>query len=201
MIELTFYFFGALLLLSGILVVSLKEPVHAVLFLIFAFFNAAALFILIGAEYIAMTLIIVYAGAVAILFLFAVMMVDSNSSNAKRKFISVLPLTIILCSIIFFEIDWAMRRSAEHLFPAKNDVTGADLPNTESIGSILYTDYFLQFQLAGLILLVAMVGAILLTLRPAEFVRRQNIYKQVSRNKQEAIVIVNPEFGQGVEIK
>ncbi|WHQ46625.1 MAG: NADH-quinone oxidoreductase subunit J [Candidatus Midichloria sp.] len=201
MIELTFYFFGALLLLSGILVVSLKEPVHAVLFLIFAFFNAAALFILIGAEYIAMTLIIVYAGAVAILFLFAVMMVDSNSSNAKRKFISVLPLTIILCSIIFFEIDWAMRRSAEHLFPAKNDVTGADLPNTESIWSILYTDYFLQFQLAGLILLVAMVGAILLTLRPAEFVRRQNIYKQVSRNKQEAIVIVNPEFGQGVEIK
>ncbi|AEI88436.1 MAG: NADH-quinone oxidoreductase subunit J [Candidatus Midichloria mitochondrii] len=201
MIELTFYFFSALLLLSGILVVSLRKPVHAVLLLIFAFFNAAALFILIGAEYIAMTIVIVYVGAVAVLFLFSVMMIDNNNTNAKRKFISVLPLAIILCGIIFFEMDWAMRRSPEYLLPAEKDATASTLPNTESIGSVLYTDYFLQFQLAGLILLVAMVGAILLTLRHVKFVKRQNIYKQISRNRQEAVAIVNPEFGRGVEVK
>lgn len=201
MIELTFYFFSALLIFSGIYIISIKSAVHAVLMLIFAFFNAAALLIMIGVEYIAMTLIIIYVGAVAVLFLFVVMMIDSKNESIKRKFISALPLAIILCGVIFFEMDWAMRKSVEYLFQAEPNLNAITMPNTQALGSVLYTDYFLQFQLAGLILLVAMIGAILLTLRHNKFVKHQNIVKQIARSKKNTLTIINAEFGQGVQIK
>lgn len=201
MIELTFYFFSALLLFAGICVISMKKPVHAVLMLIFAFFNAAALFILIGVEYIAMTLIIVYVGAVAVLFLFVVMMIENKNEPTKSRLVSALPLAIILCGIIFFEMDWAMRKSSEYLFQAEQNTNTISISNAQAIGTILYTDYFIQFQLAGLILLVAMISSILLTLRHNKFVKRQKVATQVTRSKKDTLALVNAEFGQGVEIK
>ena len=201
MIELTFYVFSILLLLSGVLVISSRNSVHAVLFLIFAFFNAAALFILIGAEYIAMTLIIVYVGAVMVLFLFAVMMVDNNKIKTKRRFISILPLSFILCGVIFFEIDWALRQSSEYLVKNIQNSTNLTLHNAQLIGKVMFTDYFLQFQLVGLILLVAMIGSILLTLRHSKVIKRQNIYMQINRSRETAISMAKPEFNKGVELK
>jgi NADH-quinone oxidoreductase subunit J len=197
MIEFVFYIIAALLLLSGLLVISSKNPIHAVLYLIFAFFNAAGIFIIIGAEYIAMTLIIVYVGAVAVLFLFSVMMLDQRQLQKTKK-IAILPISLILCAIIFLQLYWSISQSIEYL---PDPVAFESEDNTRSIGMLLYTDYFLHLQLVGLLLLVAIIGAILLTLRKAPSNGKvQNIFNQISRTKKDSLIITNPEFKKGIEL-
>jgi len=197
MIEFVFYIIAALLLLSGLLVISSKNPIHAVLYLIFAFFNAAGIFIIIGAEYIAMTLIIVYVGAVAVLFLFSIMMIDQRQSQKTKK-IAILPISLILCAIIFLQLYWSISQSLEYL---PDPLAFESEDNTRSIGMLLYTDYFLHLQLVGLLLLVAIIGAILLTLRKAPSNGKgQNIFNQISRTKKDSLIITNPEFKKGIEL-
>jgi NADH-quinone oxidoreductase subunit J len=200
MIDLIFYSFAFFTVLSGLMVITLKNPVHAVLFLIFAFFNAAGLFILIGAEFIAMTLIIVYVGAVAVLFLFVVMMLNIDITEVRQGFLKYLPLGLGLGFLIFIQITYALQLSKEALpelvAPSKNQY----LTNTEALGHIIYTKYFLIFQGAGIVLLIAMVGAIVLTLTHSTNVRRQSIHQQVSRTREQSVMLVDVKSGEGVNI-
>lgn len=194
-----FYIFSALLILSAFMVISLRNTVHSVLFLIFAFFNAAGLFILLGAEFIAMTLVIVYVGAVAVLFLFVVMMLNINISQVKQGFTKNLPLGITL-SLILAGLFFLAITNSVAMLPSPAGELNAPITNTEMIGLVLYTNYFYVFQVAGIILLVAMVGAIVLTLTHAKNVKRQDIMKQVMRTKEESIELVDVEVGKGVKI-
>ena len=194
-----FYIFSALLVLSALMVISLRNTVHSVLFLIFAFFNAAGLFILLGAEFIAMTLVIVYVGAVAVLFLFVVMMLNINISQVKQGFTKNLPLGITL-SLILAGLFFLAITNSVAMLPSPAGELNAPITNTEMIGLVLYTNYFYVFQVAGIILLVAMVGAIVLTLTHAKNVKRQDIMKQVMRTKEESIELVDVEVGKGVKI-
>lgn len=199
--SIVFYAFSALVIFSAIMVVSSRNPVYSVLFLIYAFFNAAALFVLLGAEYIAMTLIIVYVGAVAVLFLFVVMMLNIKFEKMNAGFIRYLPSGILIALLLFVEIGTLIYVSL--LTPSKRVAPTQPIPdaevmtNTEAIGNVLYTDYVYLFQLAGLILLVAMIGAIVLTLRRRPGVRRQNISKQVARKRSDAVTLVDVPPGQG----
>jgi len=195
-----FYVFAALAVASGVLVVSSRNPVHSVLFLIAAFFNAAGLFVLIGAEFLAMILVIVYVGAVAVLFLFVVMMLDINFVALREGFLRYLPIGALIGLILLAELvlvfgAWAVAPSAPQLAIAP---VRPDLTNTEALGRVLYTDYFYLFQTAGLILLVAMIGAIVLTLRQREGVRRQRISAQVSRRPADTIEVKNLPTGSGI---
>jgi NADH-quinone oxidoreductase subunit J len=199
MIDYIFYLFSFLMVFAGLMVITLKNPVHAVLFLIFTFFNAAGLFILIGAEFIAMILIIVYVGAVAVLFLFVIMMLDINIAALRQGFYKYLPLGVALGFFIFLEIYIAVSRSTDSI-PDPKVASAFDLTNTEALGKILYTDYIFSFQAAGLILLIAMIGAIVLTLTHSRDAKRQDIYRQVSRRPEETIQIVKVKSGQGVKI-
>ncbi len=197
--ELVFYSFAIFIVLAALMVISVKNPVHAVLFLIFAFFNAAGLFIMLGAEYIAMTLVIVYVGAVAVLFLFVIMMLDIDFAVLKQGFLKTAPFAALLGVIIFIELFYVMKTSDKfmsHPLPAVE----LDISNTEALGMRLYTEYFFTFQLSGLILLVAMVGAIVLTIRHTKKVKRQNIYQQVSRDKESTLKIVKVKVGEGVDV-
>ncbi len=184
------------------MVISSKNPVHSVFFLILAFFNSAGLFILIGAEYIAMTLVIVYVGAVAVLFLFVVMMLDINFAELREGFQKYLPLGLGVAAVILFQLIFVYsisldaasgKAAATHAIPSPTDVT-----NTEAIGQVMYTWYLYPFQMAGIILLIAMIGAIVLTLRSREGVRRQSIARQVSRRREDAVEIVKIESGKGI---
>ncbi len=205
MIDFIFYSFAFFTVLASVMVISLKNPVHAVLFLIFAFFNAAGLFILLGAEFIAMTLIIVYVGAVAVLFLFVVMMLNINIAEVRQGFLKYLPLGIGLGLLIFIQIYYALSIS-EEAFPAmfipsaSSNNIGNGLTNTEALGMLIYTKYFLIFQGAGVILLIAMVGAIVLTLTHSKDVRRQDITKQISRTREQSVMLVDVKTGEGVNI-
>lgn len=200
--SLVFYVLATLVVFSGAMVVSARNPVHSVLFLIFAFFNAAGLFVLLGAEYIAMTLVIVYVGAVAVLFLFVVMMLNINFVELRQGFLKYLPIGLAVAAVLFVELYMVIEASAgfapkyavdpQFPTPAVSQST-----NTEALGRVLYTDFALIFQLAGLILLVAMIGAIVLTLRHRP-VRRQNIGKQVSRQPKDTLRIVKVKPGEGV---
>ncbi|MEM8799062.1 MAG: NADH-quinone oxidoreductase subunit J [Pseudomonadota bacterium] len=202
MIEtISFYLFSTVVVVSGFMVITARNPVHSVLFLILAFFSAAALFVLLGAEFIAMILVIVYVGAVAVLFLFVVMMLDINFVELREGFIQYLPIgalvgLVLLAELVLVAVFW---RSA----PSANEVRGAqifpaeEITNTHSIGAILYTDYIYLFQAAGMILLVAMIGAIVLTHRQRPGVRRQSIAKQVARRREEAFEIVKMDPGEG----
>ena len=197
-----FYVFSVLTVLSGVMVISSKNPVHSVFFLIFAFFNSAGLFVLLGAEYIAMTLVIVYVGAVAVLFLFVVMMLDINFAELRQGFLRYLPLGIIVALTVFGELIAVFHSSIKSpaaLAPAAQVIPAADkLSNTQAIGSVLYTDFLYPFQLAGLILLVAMIGAITLTLRQRTGVRKQRISSQVNRRKEDSVEIVSVQIGRGI---
>lgn len=184
-VALAFYVFAAILIASAVMVVTARNPVHSVLYLILAFFNAAALFLIAGAEFLAMILVIVYVGAVAVLFLFVVMMLDIDFVQVKAGFQRYLPIGGIVGGMLFLELlfvygAWQFADDAQALrmHPVATDVA----TNTQALGAILYTDYIFPFQAAGLILLVAMIGAIVLTLRekPANS-RRQNIAVQVAR--------------------
>lgn len=200
--SLVFYVLAAITVFSGIMVISAKNPVHSVLFLIFAFFNSAGLFVLLGAEYIAMTLVIVYVGAVAVLFLFVVMMLNVNFAELREGFLKYLPIGAGVATLFLLELWLVLQSSARHnplVRAGAQDPTPPldQLTNTQALGTILYTDYALVFQMAGMILLVAMIGAIVLTLRHRPDSRRQNIAKQVSRKRSESLEIVKVKSGEG----
>ena len=195
-----FYIFAAIAVAAGVLVVSARNPVHSVLFLIVAFFNVAALFILIGAEFLAMILVIVYVGAVAVLFLFVVMMLNIDFLQLRSGFVSYLPVGALIGFILLAELilvvgSWAVAPGAPPAGIA-SATGGIALTNTRALGDILYTRYVFAFQAAGLILLVAMVGAIVLTLRHRADVRRQSISAQLARTRQ-SVEIVKVPVGSG----
>jgi len=180
---LVFYLFSAITLLSAMCVISAKNPVHSVFFLILAFFSSAGLFVLLGAEYIAMTLVIVYVGAVAVLFLFVVMMLDVDFAALREGFQRYAPIGAVVGAILFAELvlvfgSWTFADDAAGL---RLNPTPEGVDNTRALGRILYTDHVWLFQLSGLILLVAMIGAIVLTLRGKPTSKRQNIAAQVAR--------------------
>jgi NADH-quinone oxidoreductase subunit J len=202
-----FYIFAAITLASGVLVVSARNPVHSVLWLILAFFNSAALFILLGAEFLAMILVIVYVGAVAVLFLFVVMMLDIDFAELRSGFMRYLPIGALIGFVLLAELvlifgHWVIAPGvgalgvAPALAPAAVQIV--PLTNTRALGNLLYTRYLFAFQTAGVILLVAMIGAIVLTLRERVGVRRQRIPKQVGRSRAEAIAIVKVPLGEAV---
>lgn len=196
---LAFYFFSAILIASSIMVIGSKNPVHSVLFLILAFFNAAGLFVLLGAEFLAMILVVVYVGAVAVLFLFVVMMLDIDFSELKKGALQYLPFGLLIGLILIAELVtagsvWVLKPTT---VVAKAAATPASVTNTEALGRILYTDYVYYFQIAGLVLLVAMIGAIVLTLRSRPGVRRQSIPAQNARTKAMAVDMVEIKPGQG----
>ena len=193
-----FYLFAAVAVASAVMVIAARNPVHSVLFLILCFFNAAGLFILMGAEFLAMILVVVYVGAVAVLFLFVVMMLDIDFTELRQGMASYLPVGGVIGLILLVELalvlgSWAVDPGAIKAAPVVTDVT-----NTEQLGRILYTRYFYYFQAAGMVLLVAMIGAIVLTLRHNEGVKRQNIAVQNARGPATAIEIRNPQPGQGL---
>jgi NADH-quinone oxidoreductase subunit J len=202
MTELIFYIFSGLTVFSGLMVITLRNPVHAVLFLIFAFFNAAGLFIMLGAEFIAMILIIVYVGAVAVLFLFVVMMLNINTAELKREIRKNLPVSAAIAVSIFFLIFISIAHSGD-LIPIanhyNNDSDGKST-NTEALGMVLYTDYFFVFQASGIILLIAMIGAIVLTLTHSKDARRQSIFKQILRSRENSVELVDIKTGKGVKV-
>jgi NADH-quinone oxidoreductase subunit J len=199
---LMFYVFSLMTVLSAGMVVSSKNPVHSVFFLILAFFNVAGLFVLLGAEYIAMTLVIVYVGAVAVLFLFVVMMLNVNFSEMRDGFLKYLPLGGTVAAIIFAEfvfIFYNALGSKNAFAPVRNVIEpSAETSNTQAIGNILYTNYAYPFQMAGIILLIAMIGAIVLTKRNRIGVRKQNIAKQLARTKSDGVEIVSVKSGEGI---
>ena len=200
---ISFYIFAAILIASAAMVIFARNPVHSVLWLIVAFFNAAGLMVLVGAEFIAMLLVIVYVGAVAVLFLFVVMMLDIDFAELRAGFMRNLPLGILLAIILFVELVLgigAYRAGAVELGTAIASATPVDKPNIEAMGALLYSKYIFLFESAGLILLVAMIGAIVLTHRERKGVRPQDIASQNKRRPQDAVRNVNQPVGQGVEL-
>ncbi len=200
---ISFYLFASLLIASAALVIFARNPVHSVLWLIVAFFNAAGLMVLVGAEFIAMLLVIVYVGAVAVLFLFVVMMLDIDFAELRAGFMRNVPLGILLAIILVCEMVLgigAYRAGAVKLGAAQPVSSTKDVPNIQAIGELLYTKYIFLFESAGLILLVAMIGAIVLTHRQRTGTRGQNISRQVQRRPQDATRNVNAPVGQGVEL-
>jgi len=196
-----FYVFAALAVASGVLVVSSRNPVHSVLFLIAAFFNAAGLFVLIGVEFLAMILVIVYVGAVAVLFLFVVMMLDIDLAGLRSGFVRYLPVGALVGFILLAELilvigSWVVVPGMPKLLAAST-ASGVALTNTRALGDILYTRYLFAFQAAGLILLVAMIGAIVLTLRRRADVRRQSISAQLARTRAQTVEVVKVPIGSG----
>ncbi len=199
---ITFYLFSAILLLSSLMVISTKNPVHSVLFLILAFLNAAGIFVILHAEFLAMILIIVYVGAVAVLFLFVVMMLDFKTSLGKDNILQYMPIGLLIGLVFIAELVIVLintRLDLSNIQILSNPLDNfSDQSNTEAIGSILYTNYVLYFQLSGVILLVAMVGSIVLTLRDREGVKRQIVSEQVDRKGK--IELVDVKSGEGVDI-
>jgi NADH-quinone oxidoreductase subunit J len=195
-----FYLFSAVLIGSAFMVISVRNPVHSVLFLILAFFNAAGLFILLGAEFLAMILVIVYVGAVAVLFLFVVMMLDVDFTELRQGFLRYLPFGGTIGLIVLIEI--ALVVGAWTIGPVELEHVASPMPpgvtNTMALGRVLYTQYVYMFQAAGLILLTAMVGAIVLTLRHKAGVKRQNIAKQNARTPAEAVEVRKVPSRQGI---
>ena len=199
---LFFYLFSAITIAAAFMVIATRNPVHSVLFLILAFFNSAGLFVLMGAEFLAMILVVVYVGAVAVLFLFVVMMLDIDFAELRQGMLQYLPVggligLILLVELIFVVGSWALSPEVVATVAEKAPALG-DVTNTEAIGRILYTKYVYLFQAAGIILLIAMVGAIVLTLRHKEGVKRQNISEQVARNPATAIEIRKVKSGEGL---
>ncbi len=198
---LTFYVLAAIAVAAGFMVIAARNPVHSVLFLILAFFSSAGLFVLIGAEFLAMILVVVYVGAVAVLFLFVVMMLDIDFVQLREGFLQYLPVGALVGMILLVELLLVLGTAT-----ATPELTAggalpippvAEVSNTRAIGDVLYTRYVYLFQAAGMLLLIAMVGAIVLTLRKREGVRKQSIRAQVYRRREEAIELKKVEPGQG----
>ena len=193
-----FYLFAAVAIASGVMVIGSRNPVHSVLFLILAFVNAAGLFVLLGAEFLAMILIVVYVGAVAVLFLFVVMMLDVDFVELRQGFLNYLPIggligIVLLAELLLVVGGWTFAHDA---MPAAPPLSG--MTNTAALGEILYTRYVYFFQAAGMVLLVAMVGAIVLTLRHRENVKRQSIAEQVARTPATSVEVRKVESGKGI---
>jgi NADH-quinone oxidoreductase subunit J len=197
-----FYLFATLVIASGVMTIGSRNPVHSVLWLILAFFNAAGLFLLIGAEFLAFLLVIVYVGAVAVLFLFVVMMLDIDFAELRAGFARYWPFGFVLAGVILAEIFFGVIAwNAGGLAPAVQAASAAPAQsNIVALGELLYTRYLFIFEAAGIVLLVAMVGAIVLTRRKRSDVRPQNISAQVRRRPQDAVVNRQPGVGQGVEL-
>ena len=171
-----------IIITSSLLVIISKNPVHSVLFLILVFFNTSILFLFSNAEFLAMVILIVYIGAVSVLFLFVVMMLDINITKLRQTFLNYLPIGLFVGFIILLELFYVVSQSKLNFVQTSsidNNISSQILDNTKIIGNILYTDYFLLFQISGIILLVAMIGAIFLTIRKREGIKKQNIYKQI----------------------
>lgn len=199
---IAFYLFAATAVAAGLLVILARNPVHSVLFLILAFFTAAGLFVLMGAEFLGLILVVVYVGAVAVLFLFVVMMLDIDFAELRKGFLQYLPVgaligLVLLAELVLVAGSWQVSEHALQGTPAPIP-SDPGLTNTEAIGRVLYTDYIYLFQAAGMILLVAMIGAIVLTLRHREGVKRQNIGAQVGRRRKDAVALVSVKPGQGI---
>ncbi len=199
---LAFYLFAFIAIASAVMVISARNPVHSVLFLILAFFNGAGLFVLMGAEFLAMILVVVYVGAVAVLFLFVVMMLDINFAELREGFLQYLPIGALIGFILLMELilvfgAWVAAPEAT-TFAGAPGRTPAAATNTEALGRLIYTDYIYLFQAAGLVLLVAMIGSIVLTLRQRAGVRRQRISDQVGRRREEVVAVRKVESGEGV---
>jgi NADH-quinone oxidoreductase subunit J len=199
---LAFYMFAAIAVASAVLVISARNPVHSVLFLILAFFNAAGLFVLLGAEFLAMILVVVYVGAVAVLFMFVVMMLDINFVELRQGFLQYLPVGALVGLILLAELatlvgGWVIgpeaAKSGAHPAPAPEVAT-----NTHAIGDLIYTHYISLFQAAGMVLLVAMIGAIVLTHRRREGVKKQDIGRQLDRNPANSVEVRKVETGKGI---
>jgi NADH-quinone oxidoreductase subunit J len=200
---ITFYLFSIVAIVGALNVILQRNPVHSVLWLILTFFNSAALFVLLGAEFIAMVLVVVYVGAVAVLFLFVVMMLDINIVMIREGFLKYLPVATVVITIFLIELATVFigSFSGENIYvlikepiPDPSKVT-----NTESIGNVLYTDYVYLFQSAGIVLLVAMIGAIVLTHRRRPGMRRQDISSQIDRNPDNTLEIVKVDSGKGIK--
>ncbi len=199
---LFFYLFAGMCIAAAFMVIAAKNPVHSVLFLILAFVNAAGLFILLGAEFLAMILVIVYVGAVAVLFLFVVMMLDVDFVELRQGFLQYLPVGAVVGIILLTELllvvgGWVIGPDVQQAIATPIPPI-ARMLNAEALGHALYTRYIYFFQAAGLVLLVAMIGAIVLTLQHKPSVKRQNIANQVARTKATAIEIVKVRSGQGL---
>jgi len=203
---LAFYLFAGLVIASAVMVILSRNPVHSVLWLILAFFNAAGLMVLVGAEFIAMLLVIVYVGAVAVLFLFVVMMLDIDFAAMRAGLVKNFPIGIAMAVILLAELGLGIGAygagalelgATDAMAPQRSDVS-----NIEAIGALLYGPYIVLFEIAGIILLVAMIGAIVLTFQPPAAGSRaqQDIGKQIARRPEEATVMKNPDVGQGVEL-
>lgn len=195
---IAFYVLAAVAIVSAFAVISARNPVHSVLFLILTFFTSAGLFVLLGAEFLAMLLVVVYVGAVAVLFLFVVMMLDVDFVELKQGFLNYMPLGLIVAAALFGELMLVgAAANSTHHAPTPLSVS-AGRTNAEQIGEVLYTNYLVVFQLAGLVLFVAMIGAIVLTLRHRPGVRKQDIHEQVSRRRSEAVELKDVRPGQGL---
>ena len=195
---IAFYVFAAVAVVSALLVVGNRNPVYSVLFLILTFFNVAALFVLIGAEFLAMMLVVVYVGAVAVLFLFVVMMLDINFVELRQGFVRYLPIGAVVGIILAAELIFVMVGTGLGTAPSAAPTPAlAEFSNTEALGNIMYTQYFYLFQVAGLVLLVAMIGAIVLTHRDRGGVRRQRIATQLERGR-DSVELKKVETGKGV---
>ncbi|WP_322988038.1 NADH-quinone oxidoreductase subunit J [Hoeflea sp.] len=199
---LFFYLFAFVAVASAFMVITARNPVHSVLFLILTFFNAAGLFLLTGAEFLAMILLVVYVGAVAVLFLFVVMMLDVDFAEMKSGALEYAPIGVLVGLILAAELIVVL---AGNTFISSAAVSGAspipvlsERTNTEALGDVLYTDFIFYFQTAGMVLLVAMIGAIVLTLRHREHIKRQDISRQVARTPETAIKVVDVKPGQGI---
>ncbi len=201
-VVLTFYLFAIACIAGGLFTVISRNPVHSVLWLILAFLSAAGLFVLLGAEFVAMLLVIVYVGAVAVLFLFVVMMLDVDFAELKGELARYMPLALLIGVVILMQLAMAFGvwQTADGIEMAAvpDAVAGGGDHNTDALGRILYDDYFLLFQLSGLILLVAMVGAIVLTLRHRTYVKRQDVLAQMYRDPAKAMELKDVKPGQGL---
>jgi NADH-quinone oxidoreductase subunit J len=200
MMAFAFYLFAISVIAGGFFTVVSRNPVHSVLWLILSFLSAAGLFVLLGAEFVAMLLIIVYVGAVAVLFLFVVMMLDIDFAELKAEMTKYMPLALLIALIILMQFvmafgAWESNAAAESMLA---QVTPTDRHNTEALGLIIYDQYFLLFQLSGLILLVAMIGAIVLTLRHRTDVKRQDVITQMMRDPAKTMELKNVKSGQGL---
>jgi NADH-quinone oxidoreductase subunit J len=201
---LFFYLFASICVASAVMVIASKNPVHSVLFLILAFVNAAGLFVLMGAEFLAMILVIVYVGAVAVLFLFVVMMLDVDFTELRQGFLNYLPIGGLIGVVFFIELLAMVVLGSGAIGTGAGKAIADPIPslveatNTEALGRVLYTRYVYYFEAAGLVLLVAMIGAIVLTLRHKPKVKRQNIADQVARTRATAIEIRQVRPGQGI---
>ncbi len=199
---LTFYVFAAIAVAAGMMVVSARNPVHSVLFLILTFFTTAGLFVLIGAEFLAMVLVVVYVGAVAVLFMFVVMMLNINFVEMREGFLQYMPIGVLVGIILLVELLMVLgtaSMSPEVLAAGTEPIPDlAQRQNTAALGDVIYTKYIYLFQAAGMILLIAMIGAIVLTHRQRPGVRKQVIAKQLARRREDAVELKKVQPGQGI---